>query len=130
MQINSINQAQSFKGVFVNAGEDWEKIEADSFHPFQPLSFHDIADNAKNQVVFELTSDSLKMKNKTNDKFFMQGSLEKMPVFLTNEDAVKFNSLKYIEEKKNFISDVLKSKFRFDRIQDTVINVIKRSLKK
>lgn len=126
MKINSINQSQSFKGVFVNVSGDYEKLESDSFVQFHPLSVNDLVDNAKNQVTLELTSDSAGMKNKTGDKFFTQVNIEKMPVILTDNDAVKFNSLKHIREQKNFIAETLKSKFKFKNVQDLTLDILKR----
>lgn len=117
MNVNSINQSPSFKGVYVrpNLVEEWEKLGMDGFHEIHSNVFSNEWETAKTKIDLYLSSKSACMKNSEHDCYFTNIShLENMPVCLTNRHAEKFNSINNMKERVAFLIDSLKSKFRFD----------------
>lgn len=121
------NQNQSFKGVYLrtNLVKDWELITRDWFYKIPSDQFKKEIGSAKRIIDVCASSKESNIKLDEHDYFFTSVKKHLLPIKLTDDDAIKFESISDPNKKRNFLSDLLYQKVQFDNVSDLIINSIK-----
>lgn len=134
MKVNLNTSNQSFKGIFLNLGNEWETISheektgKDYFNAVHPLVYTEktSALDAK-KINFSISADKINLRFKEEDAFMVQAKLQDALITLTKEHSEKFKQImnmpKGIKKTQEYIAELLKGKIEFKNINNIKIKL-------